>query len=54
MHIPIINHKYFLNNKPDIAVLFAWNHQKEIFKKEKNFKKQNGSWLTFFPSIKVW
>ena len=54
MHIPIINHKDFLNNKPDIAVLFAWNHQREIFKKEKNFKKKNGYWLTFFPSVKVW
>ena len=54
MHIPIINHKDFLKNKPDIAVLFAWNHQREIFKKEKNFKKKNGYWLTFFPSVKVW
>ena len=53
MHIPIVNHKVFLKNKPDVAVLFAWNHQKEIFKKEKNFKKKNGLWLTFFPKIKV-
>ncbi len=54
MHIPIINHKNFLKNKPDIAVLFAWNHQKEIFKKERKFRKKNGKWLTFFPSVKVW
>jgi SAM-dependent methyltransferase len=54
MHIPIINHKFFEKEKVDISVLFAWNHQKEIFKKEKKFKKSGGKWLTFFPKIKVW
>lgn len=53
-HIPVIDHKNFLYNKPDIAVLFAWNHKKEIFLKEKNFKKSGGKWLTFFPNIKLW
>ena len=53
MHIPIINHKEFLKFKPNVAILFAWNHQKEIFKKEKLFKKK-GKWLTFFPNIKIW
>ena len=54
MHIPIINHKYFIERRPDIAVLFAWNHKKEILKKEKKFKFLRGKWLTFFPKIKVW
>ena len=49
MHIPIKSHKYFIKNKPDIAVLFAWNHKNEIVKKEKNYKKKKGKWLTFFP-----
>ena len=53
MHIPIINHKFFFKDKPDVAVLFAWNHQKEIFKKELNFKKNKGLWLTFFPKVKI-
>ena len=53
MHIPIINHKNFLKKKPDIAVLFAWNHKDEILKKEKNFKKRGGKWLTFFPKVKL-
>ena len=53
-HIPIINHKLFEKKKGDIAVLFAWNHQAEILKKEKKFKSNGGKWLTFFPKIKIW
>jgi methylation protein EvaC len=52
-HIPIIDHKLFLKNKPDVAILFAWNHSKEIMNKEKKFKKSGGKWLTFFPNVKV-
>ena len=54
MHIPIKHHSFFLKVKPDIAVLFAWNHQKEIMKKEQNFSRQKGKWLTFFPKVKIW
>ena len=52
-HIPIIDHKLFFKKKPDIAVLFAWNHKDEILKKEKKFKKTGGKWLTFFPKLKL-
>ena len=53
-HIPIIDHKFFMKEKPDVAVLFAWNHAKEIINKEKNYKINGGKWLTFFPKVKVW
>ncbi len=53
-HIPIISHNHFLKKEPDVAVLFAWNHKKEILKKEKKFKLKGGKWLTFFPDIKIW
>jgi dTDP-4-dehydrorhamnose reductase len=39
MHIPIVSTDYFRNDNPDIAYLFAWNHKKEILKKEKFLKK---------------
>tara|TARA_B100001123_G_C15336946_1_gene1033243 strand:+ start:1204 stop:2409 length:1206 start_codon:yes stop_codon:yes gene_type:complete len=45
-HIPIINYKYFKNKKFQYAFLFAWNHKKEIEKKEKNFLKEGGKWIT--------
>ena len=35
MHIPVKPYEDFLTQKPEIAVLFAWNH-KEIENKEKN------------------
>jgi len=34
-HIPIVNMDYYRNNIPDYTFLFAWNHKKEIFNKEK-------------------
>tara|TARA_B100000029_G_C17597072_1_gene964549 strand:+ start:1288 stop:2484 length:1197 start_codon:yes stop_codon:yes gene_type:complete len=43
-HIPIVSIKHFKKNPPDKAFLFAWNHKKEIFKKEKQFTK-NGKWF---------
>lgn len=43
MHIPIKNYKYFKNSKYKYIFLFAWNHKKEILKKEK--KKKNLVWF---------
>ena len=34
-HIPIVAVDYFKKNIPDHTFLFAWNHKREIFKKEK-------------------
>jgi methylation protein EvaC len=46
MHIPIKSMSLLKNNNPDILYLFAWNHKKEIFKKEKNFLKKGGKWIS--------
>ncbi len=43
-HIPIKDVNFFHQNPPDIAFLFAWNHKKEIFEKEKNFTEK-GEWI---------
>jgi methylation protein EvaC len=45
MHIPILPYDIFKNNFPDVYVLFAWNHEKEIKNKEKLFSKK-GKWIT--------
>lgn len=52
-HIPVKSYEYFKKNIPDYAVLFAWNHSKEIFKKEKLFKKNGGKWIIFVPNVKI-
>ncbi len=44
MHIPIINYKHFKKKDYKNIFLFAWNHKKEILRKEKRL--QNINWIT--------
>ncbi len=46
MHIPIKPYEDFLLYNPDIAVLFAWNHRKEIELKEKKFIENGGKFIS--------
>ena len=46
MHIPIRPYKDFSEINVDTAFLFAWNHKKEIIKKERKFLKKGGSFIT--------
>ena len=39
-HIPVVSVKHFKDNIPDYTFLFAWNHKKEIFSKEKKILKK--------------
>ena len=48
-HIPVVSMSHFNRNIPDSIFLFAWNHKKEIFKKEKN-KINKHKW---FAHIKI-
>lgn len=52
-HIPIKPHSEFSKNYPDYALLFGYNHSKEIFAKEKDFIAQGGKWITYVPEIKI-
>ena len=49
MHIPIVSMNYFKKNIPNQIFLFAWNHKKEILKKEKNLKNK----VKWFAHIKI-
>jgi SAM-dependent methyltransferase len=44
-HIPIVPVSHFHSKKPDVAYLFAWNHKKEIFSKERKFTSNGGKWF---------
>ena len=48
-HIPIVSMKYFYSNLPDAIFLFAWNHKKEIFRKERKIIKR----ANWFAHIKL-
>ena len=52
MHIKVNNFEK-LDKYPDYYFLSAWNHKKEIFKKEKKFIKNGGKWITHVPIVKI-
>ncbi len=52
-HIPVKSHDVFQQNPPDYTVLLAWNHQNEIMKKEANYRKNGGKFITFFPKVTI-
>tara|TARA_Y100001958_G_C21216145_1_gene541557 strand:+ start:569 stop:1774 length:1206 start_codon:yes stop_codon:yes gene_type:complete len=45
-HIPIVDHRNFKKKFYDYSFLFAWNHKKEIEKKEKDYLRKGGKWIT--------
>ena len=52
-HIPIVSPEIGMNNEVDYAFLGAWNFKKEILKKEKDFIKRGGKFITHVPSPKI-
>ena len=53
VHIPIIDHARFKENYPDYALLFGYNHEKEIMAKEQEFMAQGGKWITYVPEVRI-
>ena len=53
MHIPVVSYSQFSEDKPKYALLLAWNHQKEIFAKERDYREQGGKFITYFPEVKI-
>ena len=53
MHIPIKSYEKSKKTEPDYYILFAWNHIKEILKKERNFIKKGGKFITHIPKVKI-
>ena len=52
-HIKIISPEQGMNNTVDYAFLGAWNFKREIFKKEKNFLKRGGKFITHVPKVMI-
>ena len=50
-HIKIVSPEQGMNHSVDYAFLGAWNFKKEIFKKEKNFFKRGGKFITHVPKV---
>lgn len=52
-HIPIVDASTFGTDRPDVAVLFAWNHADEIQSAEAAFGESGGRWLTYVPDVRI-
>ena len=52
-HIPVVAYEEFKSNYPDYALLFGYNHEKEIMAKEQEFMNRGGKWITYVPEVKV-
>jgi len=53
MHIPIYSDKKLLTDKPDYALVLAWNFAEEIMKNNKSYKKNKGKFIIPFPHPKI-
>lgn len=51
--IPVKSYQYFLDDKPQYVVLFAYNHKKEIFAKEVEYRKNGGKFIIYFPKVTI-
>jgi methylation protein EvaC len=51
MHIPVRPHSEFARRYPDYALLFGWNHAKEIKAQENAFRAAGGRWIEYVPSV---
>ena len=52
-HIPVVPHERFSSDYPDYALLFAYNHEKEIMMKEKGFMAKGSKWIMYVPQIHI-
>jgi methylation protein EvaC len=53
LHIPVRSYEEFSKNYPVYALLFAYNHAREIMAKEQEFVASGGKWIVYVPDVKV-
>jgi methylation protein EvaC len=51
--IPVAAPRAFIENPPEYALLFAWNHAEEILAKEKDFRERGGRFITYVPQVAI-
>ena len=53
MRIPIRSPEHFRTDKPDYALLLAWNHKDEILRKEAEYRAAGGKFIIPLPKVEV-
>jgi hypothetical protein len=49
MHIEVLPTKHLREDRPDYALLLAWNYAKEIFEREQDFQRSGGKFIVPIP-----
>jgi 2-polyprenyl-3-methyl-5-hydroxy-6-metoxy-1,4-benzoquinol methylase len=52
-HIPIVSDEKLIKDKPDYAIIFAWNFAKEIMSNLEEYRKSGGKFLIPIPTPKI-
>jgi methylation protein EvaC len=52
-HIPVRPHDDFARDYPEYALLFGWNHAREIMENEQAFRAAGGKWIVYVPDVRV-
>lgn len=52
-HIPIISPEVLKKDNPDYAILFAYNYEKEILGKEREFIERGGKFIIPIPDVRI-
>ena len=52
-HIPVKPYEKFKTPFPEYALLFGWNHAKEIMEKEQEFVSKGGKWIVYVPRVEI-
>ena len=52
-HIPVKSDDFLIKDKPDYAILLAWNFADEIIKNNEEFRKKGGKFLIPIPHPKI-
>ena len=53
MHIPVVTDEKLLEDKPDYAIILAWNFAEEIMNNLRKYKKSGGKFLIPIPTPKI-
>ena len=53
VHIPVSPYERFVEEPPDYALLFAWNHAQEILAKEKDYMSRGGKFVLYVPRVHI-
>ncbi|HEX6358889.1 class I SAM-dependent methyltransferase [Actinophytocola sp.] len=52
-NLPVRPPSEFTDAYPDYALLFAWNHAKEIMANEEAFRASGGQWIVYVPEVHI-